>query len=107
MSTLNPPLTFRPAGRAAPAAPATLPQELAPPVLALAPGELHGRHRAAGSRLEVQAGRLWLTEEGDADDHVLEAGQSHVVRGTGRVLAEALGPDVAVLRWFPAGRPGA
>ena len=39
---------------------------------------------------------LW---ENDAGDHVLSAGEQHTVRGPGRVVVEALGPEVAVLAW--------
>lgn len=76
-----------------------LPSHLAPPTLALAPGEVHSRIGAAGSRLRVQAGRVWLTETDDAQDHFLGPGDSHPVRGPGLLVVEALGADVAVLVW--------
>ena len=82
----------------APAVP-RLPLELGPPTIALAPGDVLSRAGAAGVLLRVQAGRVWLTEAGDAEDHFLDAGDCHRVRGTGQVVAEALGPEVAVLVW--------
>jgi hypothetical protein len=47
----------------------------------------------------VLSGRVWLTETGDAGDHFLSPGERHTVRGAGRVVVEALGPEVAVLVW--------
>lgn len=82
-----------------PAAP-RLPLELGPPTVALAPAEVLCRNGVAGARLQVQAGRVWLTETDDAEDHFLAAGQQHTVRGSGRVVVEALGPEVAVLTWL-------
>lgn len=35
---------------------------------------------------------LWLTEEGEADDVFLRPGESHVLRGRGRMVASAWGP---------------
>ncbi len=55
----------------------------------LPPGAVHAWNHARGLRIEVEAGRIWLTEEGDADDHFLSAGGCHVVRGDGRVVIEA------------------
>jgi hypothetical protein len=39
-----------------------------------------------------QAPLLWLTEEGEADDVFLRPGESHVLRGRGRMVASAWGP---------------
>lgn len=41
-----------------------------------------------GSCIEVAAGRIWLTEPGDADDHFIAAGGRHLVRRGGRVVLE-------------------
>lgn len=76
-----------------------LPLELGPPTVALAPAEVLSRSGVAGARLRVLSGRVWLTETGDAGDHVLSPGERHTVRGAGRVVVEALGPEVAVLTW--------
>ncbi|MHB1669272.1 MAG: DUF2917 domain-containing protein [Thiomonas sp.] len=35
---------------------------------------------------------LWLTEEGEPDDVFLRPGESHVLRGRGRMVASAWGP---------------
>ena len=76
-----------------------LPLELGPPTVALAPGEVLSRRGVAGARLRVLAGRAWVTEAHDAQDHVLEAGDIHTVRGSDLLVVEALGPEVAVLAW--------
>lgn len=76
-----------------------LPLELGPPTVALAPDEVLSRIGVAGARLRLQAGRVWLTEADDAEDHFLSAGDSYTVRGSGQVVVEALGPEVAVLAW--------
>ncbi len=39
-----------------------------------------------------QAPLLWLTDEGEPDDVFLRPGESHVLRGRGRVVASAWGP---------------
>lgn len=77
-----------------------LPLELGPPTVALAPDEVLSRMGVAGACVQVQAGRVWLTETDDTEDHFLAAGEQHVVRGAGQVVVEALGPEVAVLTWL-------
>lgn len=47
--------------------------------------------RAAGTRLTVHAGRVWITESGWPDDVFLERGQHYLVTTPGRVVVEALG----------------
>lgn len=51
---------------------------------------------APGTRISVSAGRVWLTERGDLDDHFVAAGAHHVVRHGGRVVIE--GDSAAVAR---------
>ena len=41
-----------------------------------------------GTRIAVAAGRIWLTECGDLDDHFVAAGGEHVVRRGGPVVIE-------------------
>ncbi len=62
----------------------------------------------AGACIAVQSGRIWLTQTGDANDYVVEAGQRHVVTRGGRVVIESFTPQatVRVLRDGPAARPG-
>lgn len=44
-------------------------------------------------RLTVQAGRLWLTRDGMAEDHVLGRGEEIRLRGPGCFRLGAFGPE--------------
>ena len=46
---------------------------------------------ARGVRIICTAGRVWLTVEGEAGDVFLAAGESHLIRGRGLALLEAIG----------------
>ncbi|ATB27380.1 EamA family transporter [Melittangium boletus] len=48
--------------------------------------------RLEGLRLSCRAGLVWLTREGDREDHVLKPGQALQVEGPGRVVVQALRP---------------
>lgn len=61
----------------------------APVMLQLQPGRLIRWRRAAGTRLCVSSGRVWVTQAHDPDDHFLEAGQSMLLRPHARVLIGA------------------
>ena len=52
--------------------------------------------------VRVQRGTAWVTEEGDAADHVLRAGEVYCVHGGGLVVIEAVEDAVLVVR--PRGR---
>ena len=57
---------------------------------------------AAGGRLEVLHGRVWMTRAGDLDDHFVDFGQSVVVPPSGRILVESLDDDrPALIAWQP------
>lgn len=45
-----------------------------------------------GLRLVCHEGAVWLTQEGDAEDHVVEAGEELWVGGSGLVVVQALRP---------------
>lgn len=45
--------------------------------------------RTAGTRLTVMRGRIWLTQEGDPEDHVLGAGDAWTLPTAALALAEA------------------
>lgn len=66
--------------------------QLDQPVLALEPGQVVTLDDAAGTRIEARSGTVWVTEEGDADDHIVAPGQSLVVTHDGRTLVQALQP---------------
>ena len=56
----------------------------------------------AGGELSVVSGSIWLTRDGDPDDHVIERGGRMRVRGTDRAVVEALHPGAtATVRWQP------
>jgi len=59
-----------------------------PPVLSLARQATLRLRLRRGSRIAVGAGRIWLTECGDTDDHFIDAGGEHVVRRSGAVVLE-------------------
>jgi ferric-dicitrate binding protein FerR (iron transport regulator) len=65
-------------------------------------------HLRAGACIAVQSGRVWLTQTGDANDYVVEAGQRHVLARAGRVVIESFSPQATlrVLRDAPPARPG-
>lgn len=44
-----------------------------------------------GMGVRVQAGRLWLTQEGDATDYFLAAGETFETSRPGSVVVQALG----------------
>lgn len=57
---------------------------------------------SAGGRLDVLHGRVWLTREGDLDDHVVASGESFRVAPNGRALIEAWDDEAPVLvAWRP------
>jgi len=43
-----------------------------------------------GVNVEVQNGKVWVTQEGDSSDHVLGAGDSFRTSGNGLVIVQAL-----------------
>ena len=51
---------------------------------------------AAGTRLTVHAGRVWITETGLPDDVFLDGGQHYLVSTQGRVVLEAVGAPALV-----------
>ena len=77
-------------------------------VIRLAACATLARRLRPGACIAVQSGRVWVTQTGDTNDYVVEAGQRHVVARTGRVVIEALSAQATlrVLREVPAVRPG-
>ena len=55
---------------------------------------------STGGRLDVLHGRVWLTREGELDDHLVETGQSFSVPANGRAVVEAWDDeDTALIVW--------
>ena len=73
--------------------------------LAMRWGEPLRLERSAGEVI-VKSGRVWLTREGDADDHVLEAGQRVCLDAGGAVVLEPWQRDEhTVIDWRPRAQP--
>jgi hypothetical protein len=51
----------------------------------------------AGAAIQCVAGKLWLTQEGDARDHVVPAGTTFCTDRPGRVVVSAIDVESAVL----------
>ncbi len=62
----------------------------------------------AGSCVVVQAGRIWLTQTGDANDYFVDAGHCHVVTRGGRVVVESFtaSASMRLLREPPGAHAG-
>ena len=59
--------------------------------IALTGDELwHSPCKHAGVMLHVVEGIIWITEEGDSQDHVLREGESFLSTGNARVVAQSL-----------------
>ena len=68
------------------------------PVLALEPGQVVTLDDAAGTRVSARQGTVWVTEEGDRDDHIVGPGESLVITRGGRTLVQALQPATVALQ---------
>ena len=60
------------------------------PVIALEPGQVVTLQDAQGTRIAARSGTLWITEEGESRDHVVDAGDALVVARAGRTVVQAL-----------------
>ncbi len=82
------------------ASPASTPAT-ARPALSLARGAVHRREVAAGASLRVLAGRLWITLDGDPDDHFIAAGQGWTATRAGRcvIQGDADSAAASLCRW--------
>lgn len=57
-------------------------------------GEFARLDDAVGKVIHVMRGRLWITQEGEGIDHVVELGESFTVSAAGRTLVGAVRPSV-------------
>ena len=62
------------------------------PVLELGEGEVVTLVDAEGARILPQRGQVWITQEGDREDHIVSAGETLVVLRPGRTIVQALEP---------------
>ena len=63
------------------------------PDVSMVKGAISRLHNATDIRLRCLSGSVWITVDGVYDDVVLEAGQSWVVPGPARVIAQAMEPS--------------
>jgi hypothetical protein len=84
------------------------PAEVPGTAIRLAAHATLARTLPAGACVAVQSGRVWLTQTGDANDYIVDAGERHVLARRGRVVIEAfsLQARVHVSTQAPAARPG-
>lgn len=57
--------------------------------LSLAPRQLVDLDDARDTVVRVTRGRVWLTQDGDPADHVLDAGDTWAIERNGRTIVEA------------------
>jgi hypothetical protein len=60
------------------------------PVLSLEAGEVVSLDDAAGYRILARCGMVWVTHEDSATDHIVQPGESLVVKKDGRTVVQAL-----------------
>ena len=68
------------------------------PVLELEEGQVVTLVDAAGARILPQRGQVWVTQEGDREDHILGAGEALVVLRPGLTIVQALEPASVAIR---------
>ena len=68
------------------------------PILALDAGQVLTIEDAAGRRISARSGAVWITEEGDPKDHIVESGSSRIVVHGGRTVVQALAPSVVAIQ---------
>jgi hypothetical protein len=73
-------------------------------VVELQPGEILPLERAKGVRITAVEGTLWVTEEREPGDVLLEAGESYAVETTGRTVVQAMGRSRLALE-SPSAQP--
>ena len=60
------------------------------PFVALETGQVLSLDDARGLRIRGKAGTVWITEEGDLDDHIVGPGEIRVIAHDGRTVVQAL-----------------
>jgi hypothetical protein len=68
------------------------------PVLALNAGQVLTLDDAAGTRIVLRSGTVWITEEDDRNDHIVGPGDALIVARGGRTVIQALQPAWISLR---------
>ena len=65
--------------------------------LALKAGQFVTLEDACGTKIRLQDGTAWVTEEGDPNDFTLFPGEAHTVTHAGRTVVQAMNPARIVL----------
>jgi hypothetical protein len=60
------------------------------PVVALQAGQVLTLDDAAGTRIVSRSGTVWVTQEDDATDHIVRAGDAMILARGGRTVIQAL-----------------
>ncbi len=60
------------------------------PELELHEGQVVTLLDAKGTRIVARSGSVWVTEEGDRQDHIMGPGDARVVAHSGRTIVQAL-----------------
>ena len=68
------------------------------PVIALEAGQLLTLDDAAGTRIVSRLGTVWVTEEGDPEDHIVGPGETRLIGRGGRTLLQAMQPAWVALQ---------
>jgi hypothetical protein len=71
---------------------------LNPALIRLRQGAVRRMPGHRGEGIAVFEGQVWVTQDGDPDDTILEAGQSHPLRGEGDVVVQAFA-DAVLMRF--------
>lgn len=68
------------------------------PLIALETGQVVTLDDAAGTRVTARYGKVWVTEEGSPDDHIVNPGEAYVLGRDGRTVVQALEPAWVALQ---------
>jgi len=68
------------------------------PMLCLQTGQVLTLDDAAGRRISAAMGTVWVTEEGEREDHIVLMGDSLLVANDGRTVVQALAPSWVVIQ---------
>jgi hypothetical protein len=60
-------------------------------IIELEPHSILPMREAKGARLECIDGAVWITEEGNRNDFILEHGDAHALADDGRAVVQAIG----------------
>ena len=74
-------------------------------LLELATGQVVTLDDAVGARIRARFGTVWVTEEGDIDDHIVGPGDVRVIAHEGRTVVQALAPSWISIDRFAANDP--